>query len=68
MKNDIRWQQRFSNFQKTLKQLNLFSLSGALDDLNLPYTFDLCIYEDLSNPDFIDHIDRVGLVFYSQQE
>ena len=45
----------------------LLRLGSNLDDLNLPYTFDLCIYEELSNPDFIEHIDRVGIQFYTRQ-
>lgn len=45
-----------------LKLLNKVSLE--LDDLLLPYTFDLSLYEHLSNQDFLDHIKRVGRVFY----
>ncbi len=46
-----------------LKLLNKISL--ALDDLLLPYTLDISIYRHISNPDLIEHIDRVGKVFYS---
>lgn len=35
-----------------------------LDDLLLPYTFDLSAYHHLSNPDLLAHINRVGKVFY----
>jgi len=35
-----------------------------LDDLFLPYTFDISIFNQISNPDLIDHINRVGVVFY----
>ena len=35
-----------------------------LDDLLLPYTFDICVYHHIGNPDLIRHIERVGLVFY----
>ena len=38
----------------------------ALDDLLLPYTFDLCIYHQIDNPDLIDHIERVKKVFYKK--
>lgn len=41
-------------------------ISWELDDLLLPYTFDLSIYHQLNNPDILDHIRRVGLVFYSK--
>ena len=36
-----------------------------IDDLLLPYTFDISIFKQISNPDFIDHINRVGLEFYN---
>lgn len=45
-----------------LKILNQISLD--LDDLLLPYTFDLSIYHHIQQPDLIDHILRVGKVFY----
>ena len=48
----------------TLRDLNKVSL--ALDDLLLPYTFDLSIYHHINNPDLTDHIKRVGKIFYSK--
>lgn len=45
-----------------LKILNQISLD--LDELLLPYTFDLSIYHHIQQPDLIDHILRVGEVFY----
>jgi len=45
----------------------LYKIDGQLDDLLLPYTFDLSIFGQLSDPDFIDHIQRVGLVFYERK-
>lgn len=47
-----------------LKLLNKISLE--LDDLLLPYTFDLSLYDHLTNQDFLDHIERVGKVFYEK--
>lgn len=41
-------------------------ISWELDDLLLPYTFDLSIYHQLNNPDILDHIQRVGIVFYAK--
>lgn len=38
----------------------------ALDDLLLPYKFDISIYHRITNPEFKDHIDRVGRVFYQR--
>jgi predicted nucleotidyltransferase len=39
-----------------------------LDDLLLPYTFDLSLYHHINQPDLIDHIQRVGKLFYSKEE
>ena len=50
----------------TVKELNRLSLE--LDDLLLPYTFDLTIYDHIRNPDLLDHINRVGRIFYSRQD
>lgn len=53
------------------KDLNLRILnriSDKLDDLLLPYTFDLSIYDHIENPDLVDHIRRVGKVFYHREE
>jgi len=41
-------------------------LSRELDDLLLPYTFDISIFHQIANPELIDHIERVGRVFYRQ--
>ncbi|MBT3394302.1 MAG: nucleotidyltransferase domain-containing protein [Waddliaceae bacterium] len=46
----------------TLAVLNKIELE--LDDLYLPYTFDLSIYAQISDPDLIEHIDTIGLDFY----
>jgi len=42
-------------------------VSLALDDLELPYTFDLSLLDQISNPDLLEHIDRVGKPFYSRK-
>ena len=49
-----------------LTVLNKISLE--LDDLLLPYTFDFSLYYHIKQPDLIDHIQRVGKVFYSKKE
>ena len=41
-------------------------ISWELDDLLLPYTFDLSIYQHLNDPELLDHINRVGALFYSK--
>lgn len=35
-----------------------------LDDLMLPYKFDISLYNKISNPKFLDHINRVGKKIY----
>jgi len=45
-----------------LQILNMISLE--LDDLLLPYSFDLSIFHQISNPDLIEHIERVGVTFH----
>ncbi len=48
-----------------LQQHNRINIE--LDDLLLPYTFDLSIFNHISNPDLIVHVERVGKVFYQQK-
>ena len=38
-----------------------------LDDLLLPYEFDLSLFADLTHPELIDHIRRVGVIFYEKK-
>ena len=45
----------------------LGSIDSDLDDLLLPYTIDLSIFETLENADLRQHIERVGRVFYRLQ-
>lgn len=42
----------------------LNALATNLDDLLLPYSIDLSIYDKIDNSDLKLHIDRVGKVFY----
>ncbi len=50
----------------TLKAL--YRIMDDIDDLLLPYTFDLSIFHQISDPDVIDHIRRVGIVFYQREK
>jgi len=45
-----------------LKLINKISIE--LDDLLLPYTFDLSIYNAIDDPALIEHIERVGTTFF----
>lgn len=38
-----------------------------LDDLLLPYKFDISIYHKIKNPEFLDHINRMGKKFYDKK-
>ena len=42
-------------------------IDEELDDLLLPYEFDLSIFTSLTHPELIDHIRRVGVVFYERK-
>jgi len=44
----------------------LYRIMSEADDLLLPYTIDLSIFHQISDPDVIDHIRRVGVVFYDK--
>jgi predicted nucleotidyltransferase len=47
-----------------LDALTLARLDQALDDLLLPWRFDLSLRVSLQSPELIDHIERVGQVLY----
>jgi len=49
-----------------LKTEKLLKIENQLDDLLLPYKIDLSIFEHIENTDLTDHIQRVGLDFYSK--
>ena len=49
---------------KSLDQSTLLQVAVELDELLLPYTFDLSIHHKLTNKDLLSYIDRVGLPFY----
>ena len=44
----------------------LATIAGELDELPLPYTFDVQAYDALRHLPLREHIDRVGRSFYSQ--
>lgn len=46
----------------------LARLDGALDDLLLPWRFDLSVQSSLQSPELIDHIQRVGTLFYRRSD
>lgn len=50
-----------------LKTDDLLKIMGEVDDLLLPYMIDLSIFHQLTHPELIEHIRRVGIVFYQRQ-
>jgi predicted nucleotidyltransferase len=43
---------------------DVLMLENDLDELLLPYLFDISISHHIKQPDLLEHIDRVGKVFY----
>src|SRR3990172_4876136 len=46
----------------------LYKIMVEIDDLLLPYTIDLSIFNNIGDPDMIEHIQRVGVTFYEKDE
>ena len=44
----------------------LSRIANDLDDQLLPYTIDLSIFENIRNPEMIEQIERIGIVFYKK--
>ena len=65
-------QKQYSDIDITIvsDKINLTSLQKIeieLDDLMLPYKFDVSIYKTIENKELLDHINRVGKVFYKRE-
>jgi predicted nucleotidyltransferase len=44
----------------------LLQIENAIDDLLLPYKIDLSLFHLIDNSDLIEHIHRVGILFYPE--
>ena len=60
-----------SDIDLTLKGQNINlsvmnQIGLLLDDLLLPYTFDLSVFEHIKDPNLLEHIERIGIVFYER--
>ena len=44
----------------------IYKILNGLDELLLPYTIDLSIFDHITDPDMIEHIQRVGVTFYEK--
>jgi len=53
-------------YGESLTFSTLSLITEELDDLLLPYTIDLSIFADISDLDVVDHIRRIGAVFYAR--
>ncbi len=56
MKEDVRWVQRFSNFDR----------ASNLEELPLPYHFDVKASPTIRSPALKEHNDRVGVTIYGK--
>lgn len=52
----------FGELDETL----ILKISGEMEELPLPYKFDITGYSLIENPKLKDHIDRIGLVFWAK--
>lgn len=50
----------------TLDLTMLLRINTELDDLLLPYEIDLSVFSEIENTDLVEHINRVGKVFYNK--
>lgn len=44
----------------------LLKIDNEIDDLLLPYKFDISLFHQIDNPQMIEHIKRVGVLFYPE--
>lgn len=43
---------------------DLLDIELALDDLLMPWKIDLSLFAQIDNPALVEHIERVGKIFY----
>ena len=49
-----------------LNYKSLVRIMLELDELLLPHTIDLSLYDDINNDNLKEHINRVGITFYEK--
>lgn len=54
-------------FGVNLTHEQLSQIKSALDDLNTPYLFDVVLFSSITSADLIEHIGRVGQIFYEKR-
>jgi len=55
-------------YGKEVTRQKIISLGVKLDELDLPWTFDILDYNSLENAELKEHIERVGQVFYLKEK
>lgn len=56
----------FTILGKNLNLKNIYAIEEKIEELLLPYSFDISLFDQIDNPDLKDHINRVGKVFYKK--
>ncbi len=51
-----------------LRLNDLLDLASDMEDLMLPFKFDLVIYRHIKEPALLDHIDRVGITLWQKMK
>ena len=52
---------------KSLSLSELLKIENDLDDLLLPYQFDVSIYHAIDNAQLVEHIERIGSELYNKK-
>ena len=47
---------------------DLADIAGQLEESSIPYMVDLSLFTHIDNPSLIEHIERVGIVFYQRAD
>jgi predicted nucleotidyltransferase len=50
-----------------LDQMDKIRIAGQIEDLPIPYLVDISLFSNIKNENLIEHIERIGKVFYSKQ-
>lgn len=51
---------------KKIRLNDIIELKISFDELSLPYKFDLVIYDRISDPALLEHVNRVGVDLYKK--
>ena len=53
-------------FKGVLSFEEMLRIEAQLEEIMLPYTFDLSLYSSLKNQELLEHIERLGKTFYKR--